>query len=377
MKNLEKIPNSYHLGKSFFEDDSYIDVKIVFIFSSNAYLDDFKFEYKNFHGLSHQAGNDLTIIYERKLSQKLFNSLTQNRLSTLFIIGYIDDILPEINRKILEQKYFFGHLLNKTFSPMEIRKLYVENVSNDETIELDWPIAILPFPHSAQLAKEADQIFIRDYIDAMTCYFSNNLDECIRKMITSLENFFIFKKITGDKEDDPNPILNFIEKIIFWMHFKCGFKNIQFKSGTFKSKLLESSNEQNYGTNWREYITIWVSNVLFIYKIRNGIVHKQWRMDQSDHWICEKGLITLSYIFQTALIDTKTRKYLFSLRMQFLAIQSRYHGFNLDRLADGYKKKDDGFIIDNPKDTAKLDKMIFSSLEFSENEKREFISRFN
>ncbi len=318
MKDLEKIPNNYHLGKSFFEDDTYIDAKIVFIFSSNAFLNDFKFEFKNFHVLTHQAGNNLTIIYERKLSLKLFNSLTQDHRSVLFIIGYIEEILPEVNREILKQKYLFGHLLNQTFSTMDIHGLYVQNVTDDETIELDWPIAIHPFPPSAQLAKEADEIFIRDYIDAMTCYFSNNLDECIRKMITSLENFFILKKIKGDKEDDPNRILNFFEQIIFWMHFKYGFKNIELKSGTFKSKLLEISNEKNYIINWRGYIPIWVNNVLFIYKIRNGIVHKQWRMDQSDRWICEKGLITLSYIFQTALIDTKTREYIFSLRMQFL-----------------------------------------------------------
>lgn len=99
-------------------------------------------------------------------------------------------------------------------------------------------------------------------------------------------------------------------------------------------------------------------------------------MDQSDRWICEKGLITLSYIFQTALIDTKTRKYLFSLRMQFLGTQAQYKGFNLDKFAEGYRKKDDDYIFDKPEDAAKFDKMIFSSLEFSENEKMRFISKF-
>lgn len=55
-----------------------------------------------------------------------------------------------------------------------------------------WPLPIPGFPEVNKFKERLDVIFVRDLIDAMTEYFYFNLDECVRKVITSLENYFIY-----------------------------------------------------------------------------------------------------------------------------------------------------------------------------------------
>jgi hypothetical protein len=69
---------------------------------------------------------------------------------------------------------------------------------------------------------------------------------------------------------------------------------------------------------------------MFVYKIRNNIVHDKYRMDFNDSWLCMKGIGTLFYIYQSNLNDDNTRRYNFSLMQQFIAFDNECKGLLLD-----------------------------------------------
>ena len=60
-------------------------------------------------------------------------------------------------------------------------------------------------------SNEPDAVFIRDLIDAMTDYLYYDLDECIRKTITSVENFFLHYKLSPASENIWNRIVSLLK----------------------------------------------------------------------------------------------------------------------------------------------------------------------
>jgi hypothetical protein len=274
-----------------------------------------------------QDGCDFILKISKEISKKLFYSALNDHLAEKFILGYISEILPVLNEHLIRQKYQSGHLLIRTFSLLDIHELYVLNEENEDYGKLSWPMAFTNFPRTAEFAEESNYKFIRDLIEASTFYFYYNLDDSIRKIISSIEIFFNLRNISGKK---------------------------------FKIRLSNCLKSENHKRNWEPYLTMFYTNIMFVYSIRNKIVHEKYRMDFNDSWLCKKGIGTLFYIYQSNLNDQNTKIYNYSLMKQFVTLDSECMGFNYDSLKDDNKSERP--IV---KTALEMEKAIFGSLEIT------------
>ncbi|WP_067621139.1 hypothetical protein [Alicyclobacillus acidiphilus] len=323
-----------YIGQEFIEDKETVDVAIRCTYYYSAHLSPLELSWECSTISVRQDGNLLTVLIKRPISKKLYESAIAHRgNATMFIIGYIEAILPVVNREIISQKYLSGHILHSLLSTIGIDELALIRMEDGIPHRLPWPVAVLPFPSAEALAKEYDNFFIRDFIDAMTCYFSFSLDECIRKIITSIENFFTLRRIYADK---------------------------------FKKKLNLCLQERYYPVNWGPYLSILKRNIEFIYGVRNNIVHNTFRMDYQHRFICKKGIGTLSYIYQSSLNEPEVVRYTRALTQQFLLFETQYSGINLDILKSHLEGTDTSPIVDNTRD---LDAFMFKGLEITADER--------
>jgi hypothetical protein len=327
-----ELPDKYIIGQDFFNDTELIDIKIICHLKTSVVINPFGFKSTDCLVGAEQVGIHLVVSIKRKISKKLFEALGRdNNIS--FIIGYIDDVLPKINKQLENQKYLSGHALSKSYTTLDIESPIVLEGKRKNRINLNWQINIGPFPPAKSLAPGSDYIFIRDYLDTTTHYFTYNLDECIRKTITSLENYFHRNSLKG----------------------------------TFKERLKKCLTPSSYPHNWRPYLNILEDNINLIYLLRNNIVHDKLRLDFSDRWLCKKGIGTLSYIYQSQLNSEQTIKYVFAIAQQFLLLDNVLRGYKLDYLREADKDNGEAPII---KDLRELDALMFNGLKISKEEEQ-------
>lgn len=334
-----ELPERYIVGQEFFNDIELIDVKFICYFKASVAINPFSFKSTDYFVEAEQVGRHLIVNIERKISKKLFEALSIDN-NTKFIIGYIDDVLPDVNKQLENQKYLSGHALSKTYTTLDIESLIVINSIDNNSINLNWQIRIEPFPPAKSLAPGSDHIFIRDYLDSTTHYLTYNLDECVRKTITSLENYFLRNNIKG----------------------------------RFKERLNKCLIPSNYPQNWSAYLKILEDNISLIYLIRNKIVHDKLRLGFSDRWLCKKGIGTLSYIYQSNLNDEQSIRYVFAIAEQFLMLDTILSGYKLDFLREADKYNEETPII---KDFRELDAIMFNGLKISDEEKQIIMGKIN
>jgi hypothetical protein len=363
-------PAEYFSGEECINDKEEVNVIISCYFQSVAVIDEITLKLQNCQITLTQHEYLLNLRIERTISKNLFNSLNKTPILTTFIIGYIDEVIPHINKLILQQKYLCGHILLRTYSVLDLFGIVVTKLDDSTSIELDWPRPIQPFI-TLKITEERDEVFIRDYIDAMTCYFNNNFDECIRKIITSVEIFFIYADIKGSYTPHPKIFCRYLESFIQKIHDRYGLMNIEIKRGTFNSKLHDCLNDRYY-PQWREYTPILEENIKFLYKVRNSIVHKKYRLSEEDKWLCSIGIMTLSYFFQTSLVDKSVRRYISPFDLQFNMFIPLYQGISLDKLREARANSSNEKTINCAEE---LDAMIFSHLKIDDKQKKAFFKK--
>lgn len=336
----------HYVGKKFAEDDEILDTKLEILFYSPAILEPFDFHlYDKKIEAIHKNGF-LVISYNQVLSKKLIDDLRSGK-SEQFIIGYISKYLPQINKEILKQRYSLGHFLVRTYSTLDIYKIYLNILgttlaTRQEKIVLMWPQSITSFPPAESLAQSEDEIYIRDFIDAGNAYLTGHYDDCIRKIITSIENSFKFYKLKGSTPHGLQKLFNFCKK------------------SKFRDIIKINMDKNDIGHK------VTAENILFIYNLRNKIVHDKFRINPKNGWICKKAIGTLNYIYQFLGKGSNTTAYIFYLSQQFLMLDNFTRGINLD---DIKKNNDEEFnndqIIDSPQ---KMDEFMFNGLRISKKE---------
>jgi hypothetical protein len=333
-----ELPERYIIGQDFFNDTELIDIKIMCHFKTSVAINPFGFKSTDCLVGAKQVDEHLVVSIERKISKKLFEALSKDN-NIMFIIGYIDDVLPETNKHLENQKYLSGHALSKQYTTLDIESLIVLDSIDKKRTDLSWQINIEPFPPAKSLSPGSDHIFIRDYLDSTTLYLTYSLDECVRKTITSLGNYFHRNSLKG----------------------------------TFKKRLSKCLIPSNYPHNWRPYLNILEDNISLIYLFRNNIVHDKLRLDFSDRWLCKKGIGTLSYIYQSQLNNEQTIKYVIAIAQQFLLLDNVLRGYKLDDLREADKDNDETPII---KDLGDLDALMFNGLKISEEEEQLIMKKY-
>ncbi|MEO8820132.1 MAG: hypothetical protein ABI267_01465 [Ginsengibacter sp.] len=339
---MPDIPESYTVGEEFFLDPSQIDVEIDCLCICTVNYSPFEFDSKDYKVKCFLNNGMFNIKICREISEKLFNTLNQ-RNNYAFIIAYINKVLPKVNEKILEQKYLNAHLLGTSYSMVNMNVIILKRVKDGMTKIMKWPFLIPPFPKAQEYAVNTIHIFIRDFIESATCFFSKNYDESIRKSITAIDNYF---------------------------------HNINFK-GKFKSKIKLLLRKENYLPNWEPYLGILEHNVYFIYEIRNEIVHDRLRLSASNSMVCDKAFGTLWYLFRNFLNDDNTNYLIYYTRFQFLMIQSVVEGKDLDVLKRRYEEHEHIKEEDVIHDFQRFEESIFNSLRINEDEKQAILSKVN
>lgn len=266
-----------------------------------------------------------------------------------YIVGFIKETLSRINQEILDRKYREGHIILRTISQFDIYDVWiVDNMG--KFYKILWPLPIPQFPEVKRAPKNSDVVFVRDLIDAMSEYFYFNLDECVRKIITSLENYFRYYKLSVEKN---NGLLSFFS-------FKKYYK--------FKALVNKYLTEKYYVVKERD-LKILRENILFVYEIRNSIVHNKLRLKLDNLMFCKKAIGTLLYIYQSKFTAEDGKKdYIFlAYDMQFKMIADQILGVNLDNLEKAFKSKRKPEIISN---NDELNESMFASLKITKKQKQ-------
>ncbi|HLG23577.1 MAG TPA: hypothetical protein VI564_01465 [Candidatus Nanoarchaeia archaeon] len=342
---MKTIPPTFTIGKEYFNDTEFIECQIICHAFTPAIIKDFTFKI-GIQQVEVSFDKWISIKITQQLSKKLFNDLPRDN-SSYFIIGYINRLLPTLNNYLLKQKYSQGHLLLRTYSTLDLLEIIVKNLQTNKEVHIQWPMIMPSFPPTINSLKNFDcPLYIKDVIDLISSYFSYNYDDCVRKAITSLENYFILIKCKGNTG-------NFFQKI---RNFLCW--NICGLTTPFRDKVNACIN--------REVIK---ENIYFIYKTRNKIVHHKHRLNPSHDWFCKKVIGTLLNAYKFSLPDCPERKLLFSIEHQFVILDDIFRGFDLDKLKNShltnYKSKIK--VINNDED---LDNFVMNGLKITNKEQK-------
>jgi len=344
-KSAPKI-QSWH---EYYRDPNKVKVLIRYSIKIPSRINNFNIDEQPLH--VRQNGSELEVAYEKEISQSLLCDLQKHfsdfrrkqkideeitqRNPSQYIVGYIKETLPRINAEIGRKKYSEGHLILHNVSIFDVDHVFVSD--KKETSAILWPLAL---PNLEDIPDDVNVVFVRDLIDAMTEYFYFNLDECVRKVITSLENFFLYYKL--EPKSQPPPKSKFIRQV-----------NDYIVEGLYQYKERD--------------LKIVRGNILFIYQLRNKIVHDELRLSPEKTMVCKKAIGTLLYIYQSKYTtDDGKRKHIFTLDGHFKMIADMVSP-NLDFFERAEKSTKEPEVIHNDDE---MNESMFRSLEIKEHEKR-------
>lgn len=348
------IPKSFYNGQPYAEDKRKVDCIIAANFIFPGYISPFDFWLYGAHVVGTQHGNILHIQVYRQISQQLWDDVRLMIPAVQrFIIGYLASYMPTINRHLLDNRYYEGHLLSRTFAIFEAVNVSV--TVNHRRMRLNWPISIAPFPPSAKIAQNVSEPYVHHFIDSINSYFTSDFDDCIRRVVTSAENFF---EARAWRSKPPDSLLQKLLRLV-------GLK-MKERPTTFRRLLSDNINKNRLSGQ------VINENMQFIYTVRNKIVHSGFRMSTSSEMFCSKAIGTMKYLIAGYCGDPIISRYVNTLYIQF-TMQCSLLG-NLNNL-DVIKKHRNSLTAKTPIDSPEaFNQFMFGSLRFTERD-RHSISR--
>jgi len=353
MINPDELPSSFYIGQEYAEDLEYDVMRIEFFVHSAAVLDPFEFTLGGQKVSGIQKSGLLVVTTDQKLPRKLIDDLAWDRgNATKYIVGYISKYLPRINQELLQQRYVSGHFLVGAITILDIFRITVSNFKPemaDEVINVPWPPVFGAFLPVKKLKEDQLDTYLMDFIDAGNDYLQHNYNECIRRIITSAENAFRFYGIQPASKTFFQKYLSFIFRA---------------KNGSFKDIVRSISSPQSLG------LRVVSDNLLFLYKLRNRIVHQKFRIRFENGWICRRGIATLKYLYEYLDRGGKVGEYVSLMDMQLAMIDMELKG---DTVEDAKKRGEDkgdiseDRIIDSEE---KMNNWMFESLRISRKEQQ-------
>ena len=331
-------PASYFVGQEYVEDARRLPCRIVLAFIFPGLIKPIEFWHRKSRIVIQNKQPILTIEINRKISERLWDDLRWFRRGQRFIIGYINTLMPAINRQLLDNRYLTAQPMSRTFFLLEAYRIWV--ACKNDTVQLNWPVSTsLIFTRSEQLALGRTQSYLIHFVDAIHAFLKNDYDDCIRRLVTSTENFFTFRGWRATS--GPNTFRRILDDNV-------------------RTDLLSGQ--------------VIIENLKFVYHIRNKIVHHGFRMSTSSGLFCDKAIATLRYLIQRYSGDKSMAQYAYSLGMQLLALQEVL-GHNLCDLDDIEQRRwsvPNGIspIITN---RSELEQFMFTALRFTAQDKSSIV----
>lgn len=282
----------------------------------------------------------LSIVYKRKIPNKMIQEFLENRPNLNYFIGYFIALLPRLNNEIYKQKYSKGYLLLKPITFRDIFTISLNCEVGENTIVCHQSQRnIVP----KDIPDNKLEVYIRDFLDSMTLFLNNDYENCVRTCITSLENYFILKG----------------------------------KTQTFRKNLEDICSEIDFDQNGKTTNrTIIYDNISFLYDIRISIVHKNLKNDFDWSWIelCEKGISSLNYIYENHCSDSEICDFFEKLMLEFTSIKGLNKILDLDIIEHNYFNTDNSdnnnnTIINSEED---FNDLMFQRVKFSDECKNHF-----
>jgi len=345
-------PKSFYVGEPYVKDKR----KVMSILTANFIFPGtilpFEFWLHGAHVFGYQYGNVLHIQIHRRISQQLWDDVRLRiPFKEKFIIGYLAPCMPTINRRLLDNRYYEGHLLSRTFAIFEARVVSLS--VNNRRMQLSWPISFAPFPPSANIARTIRARSVDHLIDAMDSYFTSDFDDCIRRIVTSTETFF------EERCWSATPFRN----TLFRSFLRFLGLRVKERSNTFRHILSDNVDKRRLSGQ------VINDNMQFIYTVRNRIVHGGFRMSTSSEVFCDKAIATLKYLIAGYCHNDVMSRYVNTLYMQF-KMQCGEFGeqYNLDLIEKRQTRvaHNSAAVIDSP---AAMNRFMYSALRFTERDK--------
>jgi len=327
----QPLPISYFIGQEYVEDENRLECSISVAFIYPGIIQSTEFWHRKNRIVFQQRPPLLIIEIHRKISSRLWDDVRLFGRGQQFIIGYVSAVMPAVNRRLLDNRYLSGQLLSRTFFLMEAVWLFVTH--ENKMVRLNWPVSFDHSSRSAQLAPRRDEPYLRDFIDAIHAYLKNDFDDCIRRLVTSLETFFSHRQWKATAGPST-------------------FKRIL--DGNIKTGVLAGQ--------------VIIQNLKFVYQVRNKIAHRGFRMSPSSRLFCDKAIATVKYLIQRYSGDLAISRHVSSLSRQLLMVQGVLgNQYDLDEIERSRPmRRDGGLPIDN---MAELDDFMFNALRFTEQDK--------
>lgn len=340
------LPESYYAGQEYVEDKQRISCTFTTRILQSAQIRSFSFWHNGARVEITQYGSDLFIQVHRKIPQRLFDDIRLPQVRREYLVGYMTQYVPIINRKLQDIKYETSNFLVKPFSIYDLLDIVV--TIKGRSVRAFWPFQLPTFPSTTELTAQASRVYIRDYIDACSSYFVGNYDECIRKVVTSIENLIREKRWKLPERT----LLNRMKDIFFMRK--------PFNRNSFR-KIIDRYIP--LGTYQADTVNF---NIQHIYSVRNKIVHDSFRVPVGADMFCDKAISTLYYFLSFSSGDPEERKLLLGTRQHFVLTQ-RYAkgGFNLDDIERRQRTKEE-FTNEPILTNEEFDRHMFSALKFTQ-----------
>jgi len=339
-------PASFYIGQPYVEDKDTVECMIGANFIFPGVVPPFEFWKNGARIIGTQHQNVLVVRIYRRISRKLWDDLKYLKQGERFIVAYLASYMPRINRTLIDNRYDQGHLLSRTFAIFEATKICV--IVHSELVWINWPIAFAAFPPSAAIASKADALFARDLIDAMGSYFRGEFDDCIRRLITSTENFIETKG--WNVRTIPNGWMRnllCLKPRRDWFSFRQSLKR-NLKRTTISGEVI-------------------YENMRVIYSTRNKIVHAGFRMSTSSALFCSKAIGTVYYLIYRYSGNRTISRYVYTLHMQFKLQCDAFGEYDLDQIKKLFgTSRPETPVIDS---NEALERAMFSSLRYTERDK--------
>lgn len=290
LSDSSKLPG-YFDPEKYVKDKSQINICFQVYFSSTATIKDKNIDANGVKVYLEQNETSFRIRFQKEISNKLFKDLVYAKFGQQWILEYISEMIPYVNREILEQRYKYAYYLLKTFTIIDIVQVRLIDENTNQVYIISGPPGIgeIPLPEIAKNLHTI-HIYFRDFVDGVNSYFNANYEDAIRKFITSVENFTRYhgiKRKTKQKSE-------FIDSIKQNINYVCSMHN------------------RNAA-----------DDIIETYLKRNEIVHEGKRIDPLEgQAVCKKAIHAILDVYKQFGDEKGPKEYANTLELQWVANES-------------------------------------------------------
>lgn len=261
-KDSIKIPENYTVGEEYFNDSKEILATFSVFFPSSSMFESVEQKVDGVNLILENSGTYISLQFQRKISEKLFKDL-RCEIGIDWLIGYIAPYIDYLNQEIYKQRYRVDGFLLQPYSVLNINHVVVKEDGSRREITVRFPRTVqiknIFEPQHRFNTIYLDCIHIRDLIDAINAFFYSNFDDCVRRLITSIEtsfDYYEFDKIRDSKN-----------------------------GSVFKGTLEKNCTGICSMTGKNISAEIWK-----LYRLRTDIVHDGYRIKPSEKKVCDEGI---------------------------------------------------------------------------------------